>query len=253
MTVLNIPKAEKPVSDVEVRYRFDFIKDKVLKDGYEYLKGKNDFIADFLQDFYDFFPLHFDLNSMNALDEDTAYLDVVQIGVKEPQSSKWSGKYHYYECLQDDKGNSVCLWNSKQKVDFDISKGGFKGDFIGVEISNGEVKISEFCTRSYINSELVCDNRDKIYDEAVVQMGVSQTNKDLISNVVSDLEQLLSVIDQLKENGVEVPISDKEMAQIKEDHKKLVDLELEVCQNDIDKAMKALLGNDEFEEERDDI
>ena len=218
---------KKVVADVEVRYRYDFIKDQNLKEDYKFLKGMDEMIKNF---FYT------SIERATVLNKDTAYIDVVQAGIKEPFTSQ----YDYYECLQDDKGNTVIIYEDGRGVNYD---NGFD-----VEI---EDDVPELCTRLFVNDELMYDYRRNTYEAAVIpkgmQMEMSEENKNLIRNVLEDMEQLLSAVEQLKEEGVKVPISDNDLAQMKEDHKGLTDLQLNMSKDDI----KAMLDNDDLDDRED--
>lgn len=215
--------------DVEVRYRFDFIKDQNLKENYEFLKGRDEMIKNLI-------PCS--IEKANVLDKDTAYIDVIQAGIKEPFTSQ----YDYYEYLQDDKGNMILINVDHNGVDYDEENG------FDIEI---EDNVPELCTRWFVNDELMYDDRRSTYEAAVIpkgmQMEMSEENKNLIRNVIEDLEQLLSAVEELQEKGVKVPISDKDLAQMKEDHKGLTDLQLNMTKDDI----KAMLDNDDLDDRED--
>ena len=61
------------------------------------------------------------------------------------------------------------------------------------------------------------------------------------------MEQLLSAVEQLQEKGVKVPISDNDLAQMKEDHKGLTNLQLNMSKDDI----MAMFDNDDLDDRED--
>lgn len=226
MIVLGIGD-EEIVADVEVRYRFDFIKDQNLQEDYEFFKGKDEMVKNF---FYT------SIERAEILNKDTAYIDFVQAGIKMPFTSQ----YDYYEYLQDDKGNTVIIYEDGRGVGYE---NGFDAKI--------DDDIPKLCTRLFVNDELMYDYRENTYEAAVIpkgmQMEMSEENKNLIRNVLEDMEQLLSAVEQLREEGVKVPISDNDLAQMKEDHKGLTDLQLNMSKDDI----KAMLDNDDLDDRED--
>jgi DNA-binding MltR family transcriptional regulator len=72
----------------------------------------------------------------------------------------------------------------------------------------------------------------------------SDETKDIIGNALEDMEQLLSVVEQLQEEGVKVPIGDMDLAQMKADCKNLANLHWDMRKDDVDKAMAEFTKSD---------
>jgi len=79
---------------------------------------------------------------------------------------------------------------------------------------------------------------------ALYEYSKSDGIKDIIGNALEDMEQLLSMVEQLQDEGVKVPIRDMDLAQMKADCKNLANLHWDIRKDDADKVMAEFTKSD---------